>query len=279
MDNDLTFLKEYFSAFHAKVICGSYMECNEYWKSSNFLPDFYRIYYITEGECWIRVGDTDLYPRKGELYWLPANITQQYSLTDMNNPMKHYWIHFYATVGEQIPFLDVINLPICIKLENEKEIKDIFENLLQVIEQNSGLADEVSVLIHLLTLIRYYISNCENEISVRKSSALEKIRPAIDYIERNLSDDLTIIQLSKIVNLQTNYFSALFKNVMGLSPLKFILQKRFEKAKMLLIITNKPINIIADEVGFSNQFSFSEIFKKYFCLSPLNYRKTYKKVN
>lgn len=276
MQQKSSYLKDLLSTLQVKAIMGDYTLCGEGWCDLNYFPDYYRIYYIVDGEGWIKVGNKDLFPRKGEFYWLPANIPQQYSFTNKNNLMLHYWVHFYATISGNTPLFDIIKLPFCIQKIDENHIKEIFKNLLQSQNQPSGLADGLLVKSGLLKLISYYMNACENNISMTASSSMDEIGPVVEYIENNLSSEITLLKLAQLVNLHPNYFSEKFSRIMGISPIKYIIQKRIEKAKTLLSLSSKQISDIAQETGFSDQFQFSSLFRKYVNMSPSEFRSSYK---
>ncbi|NJD02565.1 MAG: helix-turn-helix transcriptional regulator, partial [Ruminiclostridium sp.] len=169
--------------------------------------------------------------------------------------------------------------PVVIKLHEDKLIKNIFEDLLNSLNNSFDVADEFMVKSNLLKLMSYYINACEDNVKILSSSPAAELQPIIDHIEKNLSSEMTVNQLAKIVNLQPNYFSDKFRKIIGLSPIKYIIQKRIEKAKILLSLSNKQMSEIADETGFSDQFQFSSLFKKYANMSPSEFRNSYKTTN
>jgi transcriptional regulator GlxA family with amidase domain len=65
-----------------------------------------------------------------------------------------------------------------------------------------------------------------------------------------------------------------FKDVMNCSIMEYVMRIRLNKAKGLLRNTNKSIEEVAFECGFSSANYFGLIFKKEIGLSPLNYKKT-----
>ncbi len=91
---------------------------------------------------------------------------------------------------------------------------------------------------------------------------------AIDFIEANLDDSsLTIEQIAKAINLSPFYFARSFKKEFGISPHCFILNKRLERAKILLR-GDLPIVQIAQMCGFSDQSHLTRVFKQYLGFTP-----------
>jgi len=66
-----------------------------------------------------------------------------------------------------------------------------------------------------------------------------------------------------------------FNTQIGISPKQYILNKRLEYAKELLVNTNASIFEIANSVGFPDQLYFSRIFKIKEKISPSEYRKNF----
>ncbi|WP_238386710.1 helix-turn-helix domain-containing protein [Chitinophaga rupis] len=100
-----------------------------------------------------------------------------------------------------------------------------------------------------------------------------KILHAINYIQLNLDQDLSVTQLAKSANLHTDYFSRLFYHYTGERPVKYIHEKRIERAQYLMVTTQMTYSEIAAQTGFENVYYFSRIFKRITGTSPGHYKK------
>lgn len=100
---------------------------------------------------------------------------------------------------------------------------------------------------------------------------------AIDYINHNYNKHITLTLIAEKVNLSSSYLCRLFKSEMGMSITNYINQLRMEKAGELL--RNSSINVYMKEisaaVGIDDQLYFSRIFKKYYGVTPSEYRLKY----
>ena len=105
----------------------------------------------------------------------------------------------------------------------------------------------------------------------RKDIVVEKIEKYIDenYSNPNLSIDL----LADLVSLSTNYLRIIYKDKTKRSLSNYIAKIRLDKAKLLLIDTNTPINKIPEMVGFQSRIYFYKNFKKNTGKTPDQYRK------
>lgn len=110
----------------------------------------------------------------------------------------------------------------------------------------------------------------------REANFSKPIKSALNYLNHNYTDELlSLEQVSEIVNLNSSYFSALFKKRMGQGFSEYVLQLRIQKAKELLVQTNLNIAQIAQRVGYHDPKHFSKLFKKQCQIKPNEYRKLY----
>ena len=100
---------------------------------------------------------------------------------------------------------------------------------------------------------------------------------AINIIKYNFNYKLNIKKIANAYFLDSAYFSRLFKKETGLSPKKYILNLRIEKAKDLLTSTNYSVKEISTTVGYADSLYFSKTFLKETGFSPTQYRKINKR--
>jgi AraC family transcriptional regulator len=93
-----------------------------------------------------------------------------------------------------------------------------------------------------------------------------------DYIDNDLNRDLGLAAFANLFNMSQSYFRRLFKQTTGLSPYKYSIDRRLNKAAQMLVNTNLEIAEIADLAGFSSHRNFSRTFHQSFSLSPIQYR-------
>lgn len=102
---------------------------------------------------------------------------------------------------------------------------------------------------------------------------LKKLNIVFDYIENNLDKKITVKKLAEISNLSLFHFHRIIKSVLGENIGNYITRKRVETAAHLIRYTNLEIKEIAFNVGYESPASLSKIFKQYYGISPLMYRK------
>ena len=95
----------------------------------------------------------------------------------------------------------------------------------------------------------------------------------IHYINDNYQKEIFLEQIAKHFFISKSTLCALFKERMNCTVMEYVLRLRIAKAKYLLLYTNKSIENISYECGFSSANYFGLVFKKEIGLSPLNYKK------
>ncbi len=113
-------------------------------------------------------------------------------------------------------------------------------------------------------------------MSSRKETQIEylkKLNIVFDYIENNLDRKLTVKELAQISNLSAFHFHRIIKGVLGENIGNYITRKRVETSARLIRYTNLEIKEIAYNVGYESPASLSNVFKQYYDISPLEYRK------
>ncbi len=98
---------------------------------------------------------------------------------------------------------------------------------------------------------------------------LKKLRKEI---YDNPGVERTSPQIAKELNLSVGYLNKLYNDLFGTSYMKDVFASRMEYAQTLLSTTDKPVNEIAELCGYNSSEHFSRYFKKYSCMSPLQYR-------
>lgn len=92
------------------------------------------------------------------------------------------------------------------------------------------------------------------------------------YIDSHLGDDLTRESLAEIVYLNPDYAAKLFKDEFGLSINHYIINRRIAVAQHLIVTDNRPINQIAESLGYTNFSYFTRLFKREVGQTPMAYR-------
>jgi AraC family transcriptional regulator len=89
-----------------------------------------------------------------------------------------------------------------------------------------------------------------------------RFKLVVDFIEEHLTSDLGLFEMASLTGLGVAHFSHAFKAASGMTPHRYVLQRRMERAKSLLLTTDETIATIAARVGFSDERRFRRTFAK-----------------
>lgn len=118
-------------------------------------------------------------------------------------------------------------------------------------------------------MIRYYTSQITETIVQVDNMT---IRQAINYINENLEEELTLTRVSEHLGINRCYFCTQFKECTNMSFTEYVSYRRIEESKYYLTHTDLSLLDIAITVGFNSQSYFATQFKKFNNLTPKEYR-------
>lgn len=107
------------------------------------------------------------------------------------------------------------------------------------------------------------------------SEKQKRIAPAVEYIIKNCTRNITNDELSSLLGMSSVYFRKLFFEAQGISPIAFARKMRIDKAKEMLKSDHGSIGEIAVSLGYRNIYDFSRDFKKHTGVSPTNFLKNF----
>jgi AraC-like DNA-binding protein len=127
--------------------------------------------------------------------------------------------------------------------------------------------------IKLLTIFAQHLAMLSNQVFIqRENSEPPVIAKARAFIAEHQTEELSLGQVAKAVNMSSYYFCKMFKKVAGINFTDYVARVRIEKSKNLLLNPNLRVSEIAFEVGFQSLTHFNRVFKKILGQSPTGYR-------
>ncbi|WP_020620767.1 response regulator transcription factor [Paenibacillus daejeonensis] len=99
------------------------------------------------------------------------------------------------------------------------------------------------------------------------------IAKIVQRLHENLNEPFKLEELAASINYSVPYFSSMFKKTTGESFVQYLNKLRLEKAKLLLLTTDRKTFEIAEDIGFENYRSFNRLFKQAIGLTPSDFRK------
>lgn len=217
--------------------------------------------YFLSGRCEYRYANTTFFSKQNAFVYLPKGEPYHVFAPEDANAIV---VNFNTTN-------DVAFSPFASVYPNASQIQDCMLKLCRVyLHQKVGYqAAQFSLLYKVIHLVQ---QNQMNPYLPTRQAA--KIEPAVQYIEAHFLDaGIRISDLAAKCGISEKYFTALFSSCYQMTAKQYILRKKMEYAKKMLVITDTPISDISDQCGFSCIYYFSKLFKQMVDMTPTEYRQ------
>lgn len=125
----------------------------------------------------------------------------------------------------------------------------------------------------ILHLLKNYTS--ANHLPENVSGGLSgyRLRRAMEFINENLEDDLTLSEVAEAVGLSQFHFARAFRHSTGLTPQQYLVRQRINLTKELLLEGDLPLVEVSIQAGFKNQSHFTTLFRKFTGFTPKAFRE------
>lgn len=268
-----------------------FSELNANWNWKSVYSPFARIYYIKGGEARTRINNNVYTLKPDHLY-----LTPPFTLHDDESDsfFSLYYIHFYEKNINKESIFDIYNFPVELKadeldmlltqrllninpgrhLQNvDPELYDNMPTFSQYLAENKRTP--YHTIIETQGILQQFISRFLEKAEVKSEHKDIRIKKCLQYIHENIDKDLSVSLLANLACITQDHLIRIFKREIKNTPLKYINNKKMEKAQLLLLTTNMPVKDIAFELSIDNVSYFNRMFKQYTGKTPNEYRGMY----
>jgi len=123
-----------------------------------------------------------------------------------------------------------------------------------------------------MRVIDYYTASQVNNITTSENSAEDLTQTIDSFIKSNIYGNISLQDISTLVNLSPSYINRLMKRKHKISPMEYYMRLKIEEAQTLLSNNSILIKDVSDMLCFSDQHYFSKVFKLHTGVSPTEYR-------
>ena len=240
----------------------------------------YLFHYIISGTGTLMAdnakGETQTYSIKSGQGFLifPGQITTY--IADQNLPWEYVWIEFDGLRVKEALDLTELSVNTPVYHSHSKDLREQLMNEMLYIVHHAK-ESPFHLIGHLYLFLDYLTQSAKSKKLVQSSKMSDYyIKEAINYIEQNFQNNITIEDIAAICGINRSYFGKIFRNSIGRSPQEFLMNYRMVKATELLKLTSLSIAEIGSAVGYENQLHFSRAFKTIYGISPREWRNQHK---
>ena len=223
----------------------------------------YEIIRVKSGTLEVRLNNAEVLLQKNDSVFLPSGIIHsatpkkcKYDCIVISPPV------LYATGKCRKLIKTDITKPVI--FNNSKTVDSLFKCFLE--KQKGYELNTVSMLYSLCA----DSLNHKSHIKISNEYKVERIKPAITFIEENYATDIKLSDLSQSCTMSSNYFCKFFKEVTSQTPMEYVNIYRIECACDML---NSGVSVTetALNCGFNDLSYFIHVFKKHTGFSPKQY--------
>ncbi len=231
--------------------------------------DYFQFIYIKRGRFTAEIIDKTVELSKGSVIIYHPHEIQKYHYYPKIS-CETVWLHFSGRALREM--LDELGIweDRVFNLKKTDEIEFLLSKLLPEhrlkyrgykISQNA-----------LLQQIFCQLSRGAEEVTQTFGETRQKIEQILIKMENDIKDNFTVADYAAEIHLSADRFSHLFTETMGVSPHRYMLELKINKAKQLFRQTDLNVREVAEFVGIVDSLYFSRLFKNYTGFTPTQYR-------
>lgn len=251
--------------------------------------DYIELNYVYNGSLKQRIGDHDVHLKKGELVVLNQHIDHQIDACDTEDIIINFIIqpsffnYIFSFLNVEGPFYSFLvdsvhggsgfGQFLYFKCAEEESIQALLQKILEDII-NPDVFSQATTKLHVGMLIIELTKKADTlEGGYEATLQNQWMREVLFYIHEQYKQ-ATLTELSERLNQPLYLLSKLIKKRTGKTFKAILQEKRLNIAREMLVQSDLPVSIIAEEIGYDNYSYFYQIFKRKFNQTPLAYRKT-----
>ena len=227
-----------------------------YWNHS-------RIWCVTEGAGYVKTTFGEIRLQKGLAYYIPQSTLLETRCDDF---MVQYFVDF-------MPVSDFIPMENLFTFNNVSEDYELILGLIkELMRAEGGVIGNVKKTAIMNMILSRFVK--APSFSVKRDSPMLAVA---ERINAEYAQKISVANLAKEFGYNSDYFSHVFKETFGISPQRYVINKRVSAAKHLLLTTDKPVGEVALLSGFPDPLYFARIFSKEIGVAPSVFRQSFRR--
>ena len=231
----------------------------------NIARPVFGLLYLFAGHIIYTFDNCVIELKPGDIIFLPKGSNYEVNFDIKKGKVEDFLINF-DIVGNG-DFSDIHELT-CILNDSTKALFTYFKDVIDAYREKDK---------PFLTNAYFYLCLDALQTVLRSKNSNEELlifKKAAKMLAENI--EMSVDEISRDMHMSRSAFQKKFKEYFGTSPIEYRMEKRIEKARLLLQTTDMPIKEIADSLGFYDTAYFYRIFEKRCLLTPKKYRETVK---
>lgn len=249
--------------------CGEY-QCPRDYKYGPAVRDLFIIFYIHKGKGTFTYDSSSYGLKEGQGFVVFPNQVVCYE-ADPADPWKYSWIRFSGT--QAVSYLNECGFYHSTPILEYMDLAFIHNSFVELMKTESLTAGREDFFRGYLHLFFAYHLERNKPLNNMMDTKEQYINNALEFMELNYDKKISVEDIASYVGISSKYLWKIFKRNTGLSPLKFLINTRIEKACALLKNSSLRISEVSRSVSYDDPLQFSKLFRKAMGISPRDYAK------
>lgn len=247
---------------------------------------FYEIIYVLEGEYSSMLENQTYHMKKGDMLLIDCNVMHKYHFIEKKHDSSKRIILWVTREMLQSLSGEEMDLSACFRGQSTRAyhfpiyyeemlrgylLKLVMEDLPDVPSPEAKQVLDRGYLTLFFVYLNMLCSRREYGFSRENTVFHPMVEQVADYIERHISEGISVEELARQVHMSKYYFLRKFKEQTGVTVHNFVLNKRLIQASEELLQGNNMTQVWQN-AGFADYSSFLRNFKRAFGISPGKYR-------
>ncbi|MDU0206045.1 helix-turn-helix transcriptional regulator [Paenibacillus sp. MAH-36] len=233
--------------------------------------DYYALHFVINGKVRHRYGDQHIELTKGDVFCAYPGVVYHHFIVPSGQPLEMIWV---SIDGGQTPLLLEKagfhpSAPYILGMIG-KELETSLIHLFSQQEDNSSRR-QVDLITAIYRIFGLMIPQKNTEEP--DAGPAGWIPRSIEYMNMHYTENINVQDVAAYISVHRAYFSKIFAEQIGMTPIQYLQKLRMERALQLLQQTRHSVSEIAMTLGYPDLYSFSRAFSKYYAVSPSKVRE------
>lgn len=232
--------------------------------------------YIIDGECKVYVNGVEYIARKGDILVLKSGDIHRYvssggDCTTYITTFDPTLVYMYDLKGFCVK--SYINRDELVEKGIYDDINYAFNKMYNEIREKEKNHEVIvkTLITNIFCLLGRYFED-EKLREFKDINKFEKFQRALDYLNENYANNVTLEDISKVLNYSVSNIPLMFDKFIGMNFKKYLDTIRIQKSIQMLNNSDESITVIAMQCGFNNIRTFNNVFKSVTGMTPTEMR-------
>jgi AraC-like DNA-binding protein/quercetin dioxygenase-like cupin family protein len=252
------------------VVCGGVEHCAPDYQIQRDNFPFPSIEYVAHGRGQLKLGRRNFELRPGSVFSYAPGIAQHIT-SDAQQPLVKYFVDFSGAQSGRWLRAKKLAAGSLAQIFPPSEMQPLFDELIR--NGLRGTRHTPELCRHLLECLGVKLLEARAPLKGYESLAFTSYQNCHDYIRTHFQRLRTLAQIARESHLDNAYVCRLFRLYDHQSPYQFLMRLKMNAAAEQLAQPGALVKNVAADLGFTNPFHFSRVFKSVFAVPPHAFRK------